>query len=83
MKKITRTVFMVLGVGLATGKYGLNPWAIFLGISAGYFTADVTNWLSEEFEKLITYLDIYEDQGLTNNPKCDTIISVRGDRNDE
>lgn len=61
MKKITRIVFMILGVGLATGKYGLDPWAIFLGVSAGYFIADVTNWLSEKFEKLMIYLDIYEE----------------------
>lgn len=83
MKQVMRVVFMMLGVGLATGKYGLDPWAILLGVSAGYFTADVTNWLSEKFEKLMIYLDIYEDQGLTNNPKCDTIFSVKGDRNDE
>lgn len=83
MKKSMRFVFMMFGVGLATDKYGLNPWVIFLGVSAGYFTADVSNWLCEKFEKFLIYLDVFEDQGLTNNPKRDIIINVRGDRNDE
>lgn len=61
MKKGMRFVFMMFGVGLATGKYGLDPWAIFLGVSAGYFTADVSNWLCEKFEKLLIYLDVFED----------------------